>query len=278
MALRSDSMTTNSRLASTFNDLAARNEAAFVAYLAAGHPSPERTADLVVALADAGADVVELGVPFSDPLADGVVNQLAAEAALKAGTTIQHVLEIIRKIRERSEVPLVLFTYLNPVYTYGFEKFHRDAAAAGADGILTLDLPADEAQKNTELASAEGLAPIRLIAPTTPESRFDSICSQADGFIYYVSREGVTGVQESLSEGIDDQVAAIKKHTDLPICVGFGISKPEQAAQVAKAADGVVVGSAIVRTILDNADDPNLPTILRDFTAPLVAATKSARA
>lgn len=272
-----DTPSPDNRLSQTFSRLADRNEAAFVAYLAAGHPSPARTVDLVLALVEAGADVIELGVPFSDPLADGVVNQLAAEAALKAGTTIHDVLEIIRKVREKSEVPLVLFTYLNPVYSYGFKEFHRDAAAAGADGILTLDLPADEAERNIELANAEGLSAIRLIAPTTPESRYDHICSKASGFIYYVSREGVTGIQENLAEGIGEQVATIKKHTDIPICVGFGISKPEQAAQIAMAADGVVVGSAIVKTILDNADDTNLPAIVRDFTAPLVTAAKAAR-
>lgn len=268
---------TNNRLGATFARLADANQAAFVAYMAAGHPSAKKTVEIVLALEEAGADVVELGIPFSDPLADGVVNQIAAEQALKAGTTTRGVLDMIRAIREKSEIPLVLFTYLNPVYTYGFEKFHRDAAAAGADGILCLDLPPDEAARNSELAETEGLCPIRLIAPTTPEDRFEDVCKSADGFIYYVSREGVTGVQESLAEGLDDQVAVLKKHTNVPVCVGFGISKPDQAAQVAKAADGVVVGSAIVRTIIDHADSDNVATIVRDFTKPLVDAAKAAR-
>ncbi|QQL43885.1 tryptophan synthase subunit alpha [Sulfuriroseicoccus oceanibius] len=269
---------TSSRLRDTFTKLSDANEAAFVAYLAAGHPNAEKTVEIVLALEEAGADVIELGIPFSDPLADGVVNQIAAEKALAAGTTTRGVLDMIRAIREKSEIPLVLFTYLNPVYTYGFEDFHRDAAAAGADGILCLDLPPDEAAKNVELAQSKGLSPIRLIAPTTPEERFEEVCATADGFIYYVSREGVTGVQESLAEGLDEQVAVLKKHTDVPVCVGFGISKPEQAAQVAKSADGVVVGSAIVRTVIDNADADNLAQIVHDFAKPLIDAAKSARA
>lgn len=268
---------TSSRLSDTFTKLSDANQAAFVAYLAAGHPNAEKTVEIVLALEEAGADVIELGIPFSDPLADGVVNQIAAEQALAAGTTTRGVLDIIRAIREKSQIPLVLFTYLNPVYTYGFEDFHRDAAAAGADGILCLDLPPDEAAVNAELAKTEGLCPIRLIAPTTPEERFEDVCKTADGFIYYVSREGVTGVQESLAEGLDQQVAVLKKHTDVPVCVGFGISKPEQAAQVAKSADGVVVGSAIVRTVIDNKDADDVAQIVHDFTKPLIDAAKSAR-
>jgi tryptophan synthase alpha chain len=184
---------------------------------------------------------------------------------------------MIERIRQVSDIPLVLFTYLNPVYTYGYEAFHRDAAAAGADGILPLDLPPDEASQNRELLNHSGLQQIRLIAPTTPPERVPVITAQAEGFIYYVSREGVTGVQDSLAVDLDKQVAAIKLHTSVPVCVGFGIHKPEQAASVARAADGVVIGSAIVRAIEQNQSAADLPARLHAFAAPLAAAIRAAR-
>lgn len=267
-----------SRIDTTFARLREENRAGFIAYLAAGDPSLDATPALVAALEAAGADIIELGLPFSDPLADGVVNQLAADRALKAGATTRGVLEMIQRIRQVSQIPLVLFTYLNPVYAYGFEKFHHDAAAAGADGILALDLPPDEAACNKELLGHAGLQQIRLIAPTTPIDRIPVITAQAEGFIYYVSREGVTGVQDSLAVDLDKQVAAIKAHTNVPVCVGFGIHKPEQAASVARAADGVIVGSAIVRTIGQNQHAADLPDRLRSFAQPLAAAIHSARA
>jgi len=263
------------RIDTTFEMLRREGRSAFVAYLCAGDPDPAATPSLVAALVEAGSDIVELGVPFSDPLADGATNQAAATRALEAGTTLGKVFEMVRKIRETSEVPLVLFTYLNPVYVYGFEKFHRTAAEAGVDGVLILDLPPDEAERNAELQGAFGLKPIRLIAPTTPEERIAKICSMADGFIYYVSREGVTGEQTSLSNTISDQVRLIKKHTELPVVVGFGISSPEQAESVARQADGVVVGSAIVRRIGEAQEVEKAATVIRDFVAPLSTAVHS---
>jgi tryptophan synthase alpha chain len=177
-----------------------------------------------------------------------------------------------------SEIPLVLFTYLNPVYTYGFERFHDDAAEAGVDGVLLLDLPPDEAARNAELTEKRGLRHIRLIAPTTPPERIPQLAKSGEGFIYYVSRAGVTGAQSELSTGIAEQVAAIKAHTDLPVAVGFGISTPEQAAAVAEAADGVVVGSAIVQQVAEHADGDTdqLIEAIESFVKPLAAATKSA--
>lgn len=266
-----------SRIDTTFARARAENRAAFVAYLCAGDPNLESTPALVAALEAAGADIIELGLPFSDPLADGVVNQLAADRALRAGATTRGVLRMIERIRSVSEIPLVLFTYLNPVYTYGYEAFHRDAASAGADGILPLDLPPDEALQNRELLKHEGLQQIRLIAPTTPADRVPAITARAEGFIYYVSREGVTGVQNDLAVDLDKQVAAIKQHTSVPVAVGFGIHKPEQAASVARAADGVVIGSAIVRTVEANQSAPDLPDKLHAFAAPLAKAIRSAR-
>lgn len=264
------------RLSQRFQQLAKDGRKGFVAYITAGDPSAEATLDILHALADAGTDVIELGVPFSDPLADGPTIQAASGRALAAGMTVAGTLKLVRQFREKSEVPIVLFTYLNPIYTYGFEKFLADAATAGADGLLILDLPPDEAEQNAELISTGGLDPIRLIAPTTPPDRMARITATGQGFVYYVSREGVTGEQASLSDTIASQVAELRRHTQLPIAVGFGISTPEQSAAVAQNADAVVVGSAIVRRIAENASAPDLAKRIGDFVRPLVQAAKSA--
>ena len=263
------------RIDHCFKNLQEQNKTAFIAYVCAGDPNPERSLEIVQSLEKAGADIIELGIPFSDPMADGIANQLAAHRALEAGATLSGVLDLIRKFRETSEVPIVLFTYLNPVYTYGFARFHEDAATAGADGVLLLDLPPDEATRNEELAESDSLKHIRLVAPTTPEERIPQLAATSEGFIYYVSREGVTGAQTSLAEGIDSNVAKIKTHSDLPVVVGFGISTAEQSAAVAKSADGVVVGSAIVRQIEKNAENPEVANLVEAFVKPLVDGAKS---
>ncbi|MCB1230255.1 MAG: tryptophan synthase subunit alpha [Verrucomicrobiae bacterium] len=263
------------RIDQKFSELKAEGKAGFVAYIAAGDPDMPRSLEIMRALESAGADVIELGVPFSDPMADGIVNQMAAHRALEAGATLPKVLDLVREFRQESELPLVLFTYLNPVYTYGFEKFHHEAAAAGADGVLLLDLPPDESPKNAELHELPDLRHIRLIAPTTPKDRIPMLAKSSEGFIYYVSREGVTGAQTTLAEGIADNVAGIKAHTDLPIAVGFGISTPEQAAEVARSSDAVVVGSATVRQVAENADSPEVAEKVGAFVKPLVDAVKS---
>jgi len=266
----------SNRIDTTFAALRETGQTAFVAYVAAGDPDFGRSLEVIQALADCGADVIELGLPFSDPLADGIVNQLAAERAIKSGMTTARVLELIREFRKTRQTPVVLFTYLNPVFTYGFEAFHRDAAAAGADGILLLDLPPDEAALNPDLALGAGLAHIRLIAPTTPPARVKMLAQSAAGFIYALSRTGVTGAHGAPSANLAALVASIKAHTDVPVCVGFGISTPEQAAMVAAAADGVIVGSAIVRQIQLHPDDP--VAAVRAFAAPLIAAAKASPA
>lgn len=263
------------RLDSRFASLKAQGRRAFVAYICAGDPSLEATVGIVKGLEAAGVDVVELGLPFSDPLADGIVNQMAADRALRAGTTTAKVLETIKRIREVSQIPLVLFTYLNPVYTYGYERFHIDAHAAGADGVLVLDLPPDEAVQNAELKPVPGLHHIQLIAPTTPKERVPLIAKVAEGFIYYVSREGVTGTQSTVATGIGEMVGCIQAATTVPVCVGFGISNPEQAAQVASMADGVVVGSAIVKLIEKHGKDADLAERVTAFVKPLVDAVKA---
>lgn len=266
-------MSSTNRIDAAFAGLKSTGRCGFVAYLTAGDPHLPATLDLVLALERAGVDVIELGVPFSDPLADGATIQAAAGRALAAGATLPKVLDLVRAIRAHSEIPLVLFTYLNPVYTYGFREFHADAANAGADGVLILDLPPDEAAENAELSAGSGLRAIRLIAPTTPPARMAHLAASAEGFVYYVSREGVTGEQATLADSIAAQVAEIRRHTALPVAVGFGISTPAQAAEVAKNADAVVVGSAIVRRIAEHGAAPDLAARIEDYVRPLVEAT-----
>lgn len=262
------------RLDDTFATLKKQNQKAFIAYVAAGDPSFELSLEVMHTLADIGADVIELGLPFSDPLADGIVNQMAADRALKSGMTTARTLELIKAFREKNDTtPIVLFTYLNPIFTYGFSRFQQDAVAAGADGILLLDLPPDEAELSAELAENQSLSHIRLIAPSTPPDRIKMLAEKAEGFIYALSRSGVTGGHSAPAATIPAQVAAIKKHTSVPVCVGFGISNPEQAQLVAKSADGVIVGSAIVKRIEENLTNP--AQAVRDFAKPLIDAIKS---
>jgi tryptophan synthase alpha chain len=228
-----------------FAELRSQKRKAFIPYICAGDPSLDDTVDLALALEKSGADIIEIGLPFSDPLADGIVNQLAAQRALTAGATTRGVLECVRQIRARSTIPIVLYTYLNPILQFGWEKFHREAESAGVDGLLILDLPPEE---DVDLANGE-LIHIRLIAPTTPPERIAAIAKNARGFLYYVSREGVTGARKDISKSLGAQVAQLRKVSDLPIAVGFGISNAQQAREVAHHADAVVVGSAIVDLI-----------------------------
>jgi tryptophan synthase alpha chain len=263
------------RIDETFTALRTAGQKALIAYISAGDPHLAATRALALAFEEAGVDLLELGVPFSDPLADGVVNQLAAARALAAGTTVRGVLECVREIRRTSQIPIVLYTYMNPIYRYGFERFHRDAEAAGVDGLLILDLPPDEDAQNSELAQTTGLKRIRLIAPTTPGARIAQLTADASGFIYYVSREGVTGERSEVADTMAGRVAEIRATTALPIAVGFGISTPEHVRQVAQCADAVVVGSAIVKQIAALGDAPDLAERLAAFVRPLAAASKS---
>lgn len=262
----------NNRIDALFTKLKANGRCAMVAYITGGDPTLEASARVALALEQSGVDILELGVPFSDPLADGATIQAAAGRALAAGASVAGILELIREIRKTSQIPIVLFAYLNPIYIYGFEKFQIDAAEAGADGLLLLDLPPQEALRNSELTASKGLKTIRLIAPTTPPERLREITDVAEGFIYYVSREGVTGEQSSLSSDIAERVAGIRELTEVPVAVGFGISTPEQASTVAALADGVVVGSAIVRRIGEIGDVPDLAAKVADFVRPIAAA------
>jgi len=240
-----------SRIAQAFARARARNRAAFVAYLCAGDPDFETSLAACRGAIEGGVDILELGVPFSDPLADGQTNQLAAQRALEGGMTAERVFELVRRLRERSEVPIVFYTYYNLVFANGVEAYVRAARAAGVDGILILDLPPEESAEVASASRRHGLDSVYIVAPTTPDSRLDRICEAATGFIYYVSREGVTGVRDQLPPGIGEAVARIRRHSSLPIVVGFGISRREHVSQVAALADGVVVGSALVNIIRD---------------------------
>lgn len=258
------------RIDRCFADLRSRKEKGFIAYICAGDPTLALTVDLARALEQAGTDILELGVPFSDPLADGIVNQLAAQRALEAGATVRGVLDCVREIRRASEIPIVLYTYLNPIVQFGLTNFYREAETAGVDGLLILDLPPDEDIEER----SDAIAHIRLVAPTTPRRRLEQICARGAGFIYYVSREGVTGAQTSVASSLGERVAAIRACTELPVAVGFGISTPEQASEVAQHADAVVVGSAIVNAIAHASADPQMAERASEFVRPLVRAVK----
>lgn len=222
---------------------------ALIAYLTAGFPDPARTPELLRMLADAGADVLELGVPFSDPLADGPTIQRASQRAIEAGASLPRALEALERFREAYDTPVVVFSYLNPLLAYGVERFARDAAAAGAEGVLVTDLPVGEDPEVESFLESSPLALVRLVAPTTGPERALDIARRAQGFLYYISRTGVTGATATLRDELAREVRALRDVATVPVAVGFGISSPEQAAAVSRLADGVVVGSAIIEAL-----------------------------
>lgn len=238
---------TASRIRLRLDALKARGGKAFVAFVTAGDPSLDRTVEIALELEAAGVDVLELGVPFSDPLADGPVIQRASERALRAGTTLRGVLGAVRGIRERSELPIVLFSYLNPLVRYGLGALATDARAAGVDGVLVTDLPPEEADEWLAVARPAGLDTIFLAAPTSPEARLRRIAEVSRGFVYAISRTGVTGERDALSSDAAPLVEQLRRLTTAPVALGFGISTPDQVRAAASVADGVVVGSALVR-------------------------------
>jgi tryptophan synthase alpha chain len=246
------------RIVEQFARLKRAGQKGLIVYIGAGDPDLEATRQLALAFDQMGVDVLELGVPFSDPLADGLVNQLAAQRGLESGTTPPKVLETVAAIRRSSQIPIVLYIYFNLVHRHGMDRFIQDAARAGVDGLLVLDLPPEEGETYESLMSQAGLCHIYLVAPTTPEDRIELIVKRGSGFIYYVSREGVTGMQQKVADTIGSMTARIRAHTDLPIAVGFGISTPEQASLVARSAEAVVVGSAVVNQIAAAGRSPEL--------------------
>ncbi|GIW41672.1 MAG: tryptophan synthase alpha chain [Candidatus Binatia bacterium] len=238
-----------SRIAETFARLAERGEAALVPFLMAGDPSPDRTLALLRTAEASGADLVELGIPFSDPTADGPVLQRSAERALRAGMSVTRVLELVREFRTESSLPVVLFGYYNPIFRYGPERFARDAARAGADGCLVVDLPPEEADELRRWTDRAGLDMIFLLAPTSGPERIRALRRRARGFVYYVSLTGVTGPRPTLPDELEPAVRRVRHELSLPVGVGFGISSPEQAARVSRFADAVVVGSAVMQRV-----------------------------
>ncbi len=260
------------RIDQKFAQLKSERKSAFVAYLTAGDPSLKQTPDLVFALEKAGADLIELGIPFSDPLADGPVIQLSSQRAIAAGCKLDGIFETVKEIRKQSEIPLILFTYYNPVFHFGIERFCKRSQETGADGLLILDLPPEEAQENLPLFEKYRLKLIPLIAPTTPPERMKKIAEVSSGFIYYVSREGVTGMQTQVASSLSEKLKQLREASSLPICVGFGISNPEQARFVAQEAEGVVVGSALVDQIFKLGVSNDLAQKLEAFARPLADA------
>lgn len=240
-----------SRIQKRFDWLKSKSEKALVAFITAGDPDLDSTRELFSVIEDGGADIIELGVPFSDPLADGPVIQAASQRSLKSGTTLKKIIQLVRDIRQSSQLPIVLMTSYNPVFVYGQEAFVKDAADAGVDGVIVPDLPPEEAGEFDALAAANSLDLIYLVAPTSTPERIEMIGKKSRGFIYYVSLTGVTGVRTSLAKGAADRVSRIKQATSLPVLIGFGISGPEQAKAAAECSDGVIVGSALVQMIDD---------------------------
>jgi tryptophan synthase alpha chain len=263
------------RIVEKFAALKRAGKKAFIVYIGAGDPNLNATRELALAFDKSGVDILELGVPFSDPLADGLVNQLAAQRGLESGTTPPKLLQTIVAIRQQSEIPIVLYIYFNLIHKVGLEKFINDCANAGVDGLLVLDLPPEESDNYEALMKKSGLCHIYLVAPTTPEARMEKIVQRGSGFIYYISREGVTGMQTSVATNLAAQVAKIRAHTDLPIAVGFGISNPEQAKLVAQEADGCVVGSTVVNQIAENGKSPELVAKVGAFVKSLGDAVKT---
>jgi tryptophan synthase alpha chain len=236
-------------IAEAFGRRRREERSALIPYVTAGHPHPGHTAEILGGLAGAGADVIELGVPFSDPLADGPTIQRSSFRALQGGTTVHTVLDEVRAFRSGSDVPVVLFSSLNPLVRYGIDAFLADALAAGAQGLLVTDLPLGADPELEERIRTSGLDFIRLVAPTTDVERVARIAASSSGFLYYISRTGVTGARATLRESLAGEVREVRRASSIPVAVGFGISTPEQAAAVASLADGVVVGSALVRTL-----------------------------
>ncbi|MGD0620283.1 MAG: tryptophan synthase subunit alpha [Bryobacteraceae bacterium] len=259
------------RISRLFDQLRAKGRPGFIGYITAGDPTPEATPELVAALERGGCDLIELGVPFSDPIADGPVIQRAADRALRAGTTLRGVLEVARRIRERSEIPLLLFTYLNPVLRYGLDALARDAVGCGIDGCLIIDLSVEEAGPCVDAMRSHGLDTVFLAAPTSTRRRLELVAKYSTGFIYLVSRTGVTGERNTLSDSVAPLAKRMRVITDLPLAVGFGISKPEHVRAVGSIADAVVVGSAIVRAVEQNA---SLEQLALDLSSALPSKDK----
>ena len=250
-----------SRIANAFKD-----DCAFIGFLTAGDPTVEKTVEYILAMVEAGCDLVEIGIPFSDPMAEGVVIQDANVRALKHNTTTDDVFEIVRKVRKQTDVPLVFLTYINPVFFYGYEEFFKKCGELGVDGIISPDLPYEEKGEIADIAAKNDVDVISLIAPTSKE-RIQKIARDATGFIYVVSSLGVTGMRSEIKTDLGAIISDIRDVTDLPLAVGFGINTPEQASEISKISDGVIVGSAIVKIIEEHGE--NATEALKDYVSSM---------
>lgn len=263
------------RIHKTFQELRQSETCAFMPYLCAGDPTPELTPDLLLTLEDAGADLIELGVPFSDPIADGPTVQRASERALSHNISLEHILDMVFNLRQKTEIPIALMSYYNPIFSIGETEFCKRAQDVGVDGVIVPDLPPEEGQPLLDVAPKYNISTIFLVAPTSSSDRMELIGSVSTGFIYGVSLTGVTGVRATLSDEITPMITELREHTDKPVGVGFGVSTPEHAKQVSEIADGVIVGSAIVNVIEDNMHNKErMLKAVKKFASELSAGVK----
>ena len=261
-----------SRIDKKFKELKEKRKKAFIVYITAGDPSLSRTEEITLALDRAGVDIIELGVPFSDPLADGPTIQQASQRSLKHGTNIGSIIKLIRSIRTRSEIPLALMSYYNPIYRYGLQRFIKDTKAAGVDGVIVPDLPPEEGGELIKSADRFDYSCIFLLAPTSTQERIMLVAKKSRGFIYYVSLTGVTGARNKLPKEIVSDVRKIKRISKKPVCVGFGVSRPRQVKKISRVADGVIVGSAVIKIIERNIGKRDLVKKVSSFVSRLVKA------
>jgi len=261
-----------SRIKKKFSALKAKDEKALICFLTAGDPSLDKTREIILGMEAAGVDVVEIGVPFSDPTADGPIIQAASQRALQNGATLHGILAMIAALRKTSEIPIVLFGYYNPILSYGPERFATRTREAGVDGILVVDLPFEEAAELRQYTDPQGIDFISLIAPTTSTERVKQIARHATGFLYYISITGVTGTAKPQVQEVKKDVERIRKVTQLPLAIGFGISTPEQAKEIAPYADGIVVGSAVVKMIAENSQRDDLVTVVSQYAREMKKA------
>lgn len=266
------------RIKDTFERLGKQKEKALILYIMAGDPDLKTTESLVMEIERAGGDILELGVPFSDPIADGPAIQRASERALKSRTTLKNVITLVKRLREKgASIPLIIMTYYNIILQYGINKFSRDAVRAGIDGVIIPDLPPEEASEFITESRSSGLDTIFLLAPTSTEERIKTIASSATGFIYYVSMTGITGARLKSLKEIEEKIPSIQLYTNLPIAVGFGISNGNEARKIARIADGVIIGSALVKLIEANSRKRTLKPVVASFVRTVKNAIKSKR-
>ena len=262
------------RIERKFRDLKERKEKALVAYLTAGDPNLEKTKEIILGLDAAGVDILEIGVPFSDPTADGPIIQAASRRALENGSTLSNILDMTKSVRKFSDIPIVLFGYYNPILIYGNERFAKRATASGVDGILVVDLPPEESSELRKYTDRSEIDFISLIAPTSADDRIRKISQNARGFLYYISITGITGTAKPQVSDIKREMKRIRSITTLPVVVGFGISTRKQAGEIAPYADGIVIGSAFVRLIDENSDKNNMVNIISDYAKSIKEAIR----